>query len=276
MIRALLVITATVVSLFACTSSAAADIITAAEDFSLFGDLNQHDTSCNNVACGPTAATNSFVFLQNSYAMYGNRLVPSIPGDTPYQDEQAVADDLATLMHTCNLCNPGAGGTYIEDFIAGKQAYIQSVAPGTTTYAAQMNFAWRTTDPDGNNVGPKPGYVMDNTVPTAQFIASEIAAGEDVEIFLAGDVQHYVTLFGITFDTTSNTGDIEYIDPDTGTVGVSSITGKDGSGFLKVTYGANSEVIAHAVAESPVPEPATVFLAGAALAMIYMRRRRQS
>jgi hypothetical protein len=246
-----------------------AAIITAGEDPGLFGDLNQHNTACNNVACGPTAATNSFVFLQNMYpATYGTSLVPHVPGGDFAQDEMDVADQLSTLMHTCNLCNPGAGGTFIEDFIAGKQQYMESVAANMTIYAAQINFAWRTTDPDGNNVGPKPGYVMDNTVPTANFIASEIAAGEDVEVFLAGDVDHYITLFGITFDTVTKTGDIEYIDPDTGTVGISNITGMNVNGFLQIAYGANSEVIAHAVSESPVPEPAGMLLFGAGLLII--------
>ncbi len=247
--------------LFSLTTALTADVITAGENPLEFGDLNQHDTSCNNVACGPTSATNSFVFLQNTYAsVYGTTLVPHINGNSPYQDEESVADDLSTIMHTCNLCNPGAGGTFIEDFIAGKQQYMNAMAPGRTVFAAQMNFAWRTTDPDGNNVGAKPAYVMDNTVPTAQFIASQIAAGEDVEVFLAGDVDHYITLFDFTFDTLSHVGEIGYIDPDTGGIGFSNITGQDASGFLDVAYGANSESIAHVVAESPIPEPASLAL----------------
>jgi hypothetical protein len=250
-----------VLLLFALGPELQADVITAGEDFSKFGNLNQHDTNCKNVACGPTAATNSFVFLQNMYpGIYGMSLVPHISGGTMYDDEIDVANELSTIMHTCNLCNPGAGGTFIEDFIAGKQTYMNMMAQGKTVFAAQMNFAWRPTDPDGNNVGPKPGYVMDNTVPTAQFIASEINAGEDVEVFLAGDVDHYVTLFDFTFDTNTHAGQIGYIDPDTGRVGFSNITGQDASGFLQVRYGTNAEVIAHAVAESPIPEPSAGLL----------------
>ncbi|MBV8730333.1 MAG: PEP-CTERM sorting domain-containing protein [Acidobacteriia bacterium] len=260
--------------LFFVSTPCLADLLIAGENPLDFGDLNQHDTNCNNVACGPTAATNSFVFLQNMYpAIYDMNLVPHIPGGTMYQDEVDVANELSNIMHTCNLCNPGAGGTYIEDFIAGKQAYMNMVAPNMTVFAAQMNFAWRPTDPDGNNVGPKPAYVMDNTVPTSQFIASQINAGEDVEIFLAGDIDHYVTLFDFTFDTTAHTGQIGYIDPDTGNIGFSNITGQDASGYLEVAYGTNSEVIAHAVAESPVPEPATWLCTAAGLAAIIIRRR---
>lgn len=246
-----------------------ADIITGGENPFDFGNLNQHDTTCNNVACGPTAATNSFVFLQDTYPkLYDTKLVPHTNGNTSYQDEEDLADNLATIMHTCNACNPGAGGTYIEDFIAGKQQYINSVAPGTTTFAAQMNFAWRPTDPDGNNVGPKPAYVMDNTVPTAQFIASELNAGEDVEVFLAGDVDHYITLFDVTFNTMTHMGQIGYIDPDTGGIAFSNITGQDMAGFLEVAYGTNSEVIAHAVAESPIPEPSSLLLLASAVAAL--------
>lgn len=263
------VITNSLFLVFAFSSGLSAEIITAGENPFDFGDLNQHDTNCMNVACGPTAATNSFVFLQNTYpGVYDTKLVPHINGNSPYQDEEAVANDLSTIMHTCNLCNPGAGGTYIEDFIVGKQDYMNDVAPGRTVFAAQINFAWRPTDPDGNNVGPKPAYVMDNTVPTAQFIASQINKGEDVEVFLADNIDHYLTLFDITFNTMTHTGQIGYIDPDTGDIGFSNITGQDMNGFLEVDYDGNAEVIAHAVAESPIPEPSTMLLLGIGIAAL--------
>lgn len=252
--------------LFAFSTALSATIITAGENPFSFGDLNQHDTNCGNVACGPTAATNSFVFLQNTYPnIYDTLLVPHMNGNTPYEDEQDVANDLSNIMHTCSRCFPG-GGTYIEDFIAGKQQYMNTVARGLTVFAAQMSIAWRPTDPDGNNVGPKPAYVMDNTVPTAQFIASQIAAGEDVEVFIADDVAHYLTLFDFTFDTTTQTGQIGYIDPDTGAIGFSNITGQDASGFLEIAYGTHSEVIGHVVAESPTPEPGSLLLLSVGLA----------
>ena len=36
-------------------------------DPSLYGGLDQHSTLCADLACGPSAAVNSFVFLQNMY-----------------------------------------------------------------------------------------------------------------------------------------------------------------------------------------------------------------
>ena len=158
-----------------------AALIAASEDATKFGNLDQANTNCPNMSCGPTAAVNSFVFLQNNYpTIYTNPLVPTpnspIPAHPSQTDMAAVANDLAgpTYMGTCSC-----GGTLIEDFILGKQAYIESTDPGSTIYAAQMNFAWRTNQ---NHFGAaKPGYVQDNTIPTVNFIANEIAAGEDVE-----------------------------------------------------------------------------------------------
>jgi hypothetical protein len=48
----------------------------------LFGHLNQHDTICGAMGCGPTAALNSLVFLQNKYpTTYGTDLVPAVTTD---------------------------------------------------------------------------------------------------------------------------------------------------------------------------------------------------
>jgi hypothetical protein len=255
-----------------CAPSSWADLINpTAEDPTMFGNLKQGDTNCGNVACGPTAATNSFVWLQNTFpSIYDSSLIPHIGGNTMYQDLQAVADQLSGIMHTCNLCNPDSGGTFIEDFIAGKQSYM-----GNTVFAAQMNFAWRTTDPDENKLGPKPAFVMDNTKPTAQFIGSEIGAKEDVEIFITGAVDHYLTLTDIMFDTVKKTGSISYIDPDTGMAATSLITGQTADGFLQVKYNGNIENIAHAVAESPVPEPEMFLPLGAGILALTIRRFRR-
>ncbi len=132
---------------------ARAELIVYDEDPSLFGDLDQHNTDCKRNGCGPTAAVNSFVFLQNQYPLiYGDMLVPSATS-TPTQTEQAdVANDLGSYMKTC--C---ARGTYWGNFITGKQAYIDDVAPDTTVSSAQADYAW-----NAGIAGPKPGPVRES------------------------------------------------------------------------------------------------------------------
>jgi len=243
----------------AVTPRSAAAVLSATENANLFGTLSQANTNCPNDACGPTAAVNSFVFLQNMYAnIYPNHvLVPTTDGNNPTQAEQAaVANLLATntYMGTCALC-----GTTIEDFIYGKNTYINTVAPNSTTFAAQISIAWRNPTAAGHAVD-KPAYVQENTAATAQFLYNEILAGEDVEIFVGYDTggAHYLTLTGISWDNVMNTGSFNFVDPIGGARSNDNFTTVNGMLHL-TTYGGGATVF-HAVAESPVPEPGTVVL----------------
>ena len=264
---------------------ATAAVISASENAALFGNLNQNDTNCGNVACGPTAAVNSFVFLENAYpTIYGNSLVPLINGNTFYQDEVAAANVLsgANYMSTCNCV-----GTYIEDFIMGKQNYINALAPNTTTYAAQISIPWlvqRNPGPQPSTNAPQPIYVQASIAPTAQFIQSQIKDGEDVEVFVGYNAggAHYLTLTGISFDTVAMTGTISFIDPGTGAYNTANSTGVVG-GVIQTNYGGGQgAAIYAAVAESPVPEIDAASTANAlalllgVLALLTERRRSRS
>ncbi len=269
---------------------AEATIFQGQESANLFGNLNQADTACANVACGPSAAVNSLVFLQKRYPnLYGNRLVPAATKTTSeYQQMVAVANSLGTNDYM-NSCNCGTG-TYIEEFIAGKQKYFNSVAPGTTSFDAQMTQnTWRQK-PGGVNVGPKPSYVQLNTAPTAQFLASQLKAGEDVELFINGsEGNHYVTLTQIYYDTNSATGNfIKVVDPNQPTSGgpagpptvtqlaINGLDPTDSDILLSggLAYLGTGLNIVNAVAESPIPEPPALALGVLGIGVLgWMRRR---
>jgi len=244
-----------------------AEVISGSEPPDKFGNLKQGDTDCPNTACGPTAAINSFVFLQNMYStVYGTKLVPHKDGNTMYQDEVDAANKLAPYMGCCQ-----DQGTYREKFILGKQQYLEEMAKGKTVYAAEDTGAWR------KDYGDKPDYVQDNTAPTAQFLVDQLKKGADIELFIDfldkdnEHQQHYVTLTSLSFDTETNKGKINFVDPETGKVADNpyDITGLDSDdkdiligGYLK------SASIYMAVSEAPVPEPGTLLLLGSSIVVI--------
>src|SRR5262245_45155447 len=109
-------------SCWSLSFSSSAAILMTDLDPTKYGDLDQHDTNCGNVACGPTAAVNSFKFLQEVYPhIYDNLLIPHTAGNTDYEDMIDTANMLGTVMFmdTCVICDPNKGGTYIEMFISG-------------------------------------------------------------------------------------------------------------------------------------------------------------
>jgi hypothetical protein len=258
-----------------CLPISNAAVLSATENANLFGTLDQANTNCPNASCGPTAAVNSFVFLQNMYAnIYPNHvLVPTTDGNNPTQLEQAaVANLLATntYMGTCAVC-----GTTIEDFIYGKNTYINTVDPNSTMFAAQISIAWRNPTAAGHMV-PKPAYVQDNTAATAQFIYNEIKAGEDVEVFVGFDTTgaHYLTLTGITWDNVANTGSMNFVDPSGG--GRSSDNFTTVNGMLHFTNYGGGATVFHAVAESPVPEPGTIAMLTLGCVLLRLRWPRKT
>ena len=246
--------------------------------------------------CGPTAVVNSLAYLQNQYpGVYGSSpLIPSQSQDLDgsgivdfYDDMIAVAQTLAGpgYMNTkTNLFGGGTKGTWADMLIYGKHLYVEQQASGQTIYAAQMSGIWASpgTRPIGQ-IPPiaKPSWVQENIDPTWNFLYNQLASGEDIEILVDWEEGgHYLTVNGFHWNDIngdqiidqSETATFDYIDPATGSSGVSSIWQTSAGGILKTNYATNSEIMM-AVSES-IPEPATVLLLG--LGSIILTRRRRA
>lgn len=235
-------------------------------DPSLYGGLDQHSTHCPDLSCGPSAAVNSFVFLQNRYpGIYGSDLAGST-----YENWVDTANTLLDPKYMDCDCNNG--GTTIDNFISGKQEYLNDVAPGSTEVHAQNWF-------DAANP-QKPSW---------QFIFDELMKGQDIEILVGfyddtggRNGGHYVTVTGFTFDDADGNGDIDaselatlyYVDPDDGKADYNELSMSNGFIDLMGYSDQYNTYVEAAVAESPIPEPLTLSLFAAGLVGVIVLRRR--
>ncbi len=226
----------------------------------LYGTLNQLlIPGWGNVACAPTAAVNSFVYLQNQYpAVYDNTLVNP--------NNQAGMIAAAQILGSPAFMNTIANnGTFNDDFIYGKWLYLEQNAPGKTVYEAQNAFAWNVVR-NGQPI-PQPNWV-NQIFPTWQFLWNELVSCEDVEIGLEyfnpiGDAAgHMLTLASFHWKDANNDGfiqlaegaTIDYVDPWGGVWGLSQIWQNPLNGRLETNYGGGGWIHL-AVSESPVPLP---------------------
>jgi len=267
-------------------SALAATVYDIQLDHLKFGNLDQDDTAAcggaGQLACGPTAAVNSFVWLQNQYpGIYGDNLILDATQDEDgdndideYDDWIATANALGDPAYMdCAVCN---GGTGIFDFIDGKMDWIEDHVPGVTTYADEN---WH----DGG------------VWPTWQFLYDNLVSGEDVEIlvgFYDDQVMrvggHYLTITSFHWEDddmddiidATETAWIDFIDPQDGTHKMADIQQNGSGDAIYVDYGIGGAVDATwleaTVKESPIPEPATLLLVGGGLVMLGLRRNRPS
>lgn len=143
---------------------------------SWFGNLNEHDVGQS--MCAPTAAINSFVFLQNAYpSIYGHALVPDTNGNgvTDYPDMVAAAQALSGP----DFMKTSSGGTNVTYIFPGIQRWIEG-------------------DPALGIVGKQPGVTFyqeqRTTPPDFEFLYNALKAGSSVMLWLA-----YYDEFGYAF-----------------------------------------------------------------------------
>ena len=259
------------------------------KDHWLYGNLDQDDIpGIGACACGPTAAVNSFVYLENAYPCpYNSWLIPDTNPANGIRDYQELID-VATILAGVNYMNTKVGiGTWDDMFIYGKWKYIEEQLQYHTIYEAQLSstWGWGVGTRPADEIPPikKPSWVADNTYPTWQFIYNELLDCEDVEILVSWyDGGHFLTLTSFHWDDVDDDGFIDfeeyawidYIDPQTGAWGQSQIW-HSGTGFIETDVSSGAW-ISMAVSESPIiPEPATIMLIGCALvAMAGLVRRK--
>jgi hypothetical protein len=180
----------TVMLTLATAENASAGVTSASQPWSKYG----HDSN-DQGRCAATSQINSFGFLANMYpATYaGTNLLSGDP-----------ASPLSPIVQLDNLM--GGAGCGVTDTQAwnGKMTWFSTYAANTSTFAAMTN---------GNTAGWMDAQVVTKGIPTASFLLSQIAEGEDVEIGLGG-ANHWVTLTGISVDSTTGAAlSISYIDP---------------------------------------------------------------
>jgi len=229
----------------------------------LFGNLKQTDVpDCGDglFACGPTAAVNSFAFLQRKFPdVYDHKLIPDSDMDGEIDYEELIATAVALGDDEYMMCAACQGGTLISDFISGKRKWINERAPNSTIFKHKQGPDW-------------------------QFLFGELWDMEHVELLfgfydrdgnrLGG---HYVTLTKFWWEDSDMDDRIDqnegaaigFVDPADGMLKMQdlaqSLTGTDLFTDYAVGFAINSNTIAFtqiewAVSESPIPEPQTILL----------------
>lgn len=197
---------------------AAAGAVSQDETVADFGTFNQLrlPSDCKNIACGPVATINSFIYLQKTYPKaFDNKLVPS-------GKAKEVVDMLAGLM----ACMGAQGGTTAGCLVSGMRLYFSMVELKNVEVKAQ-SFVPKTTDTFSGKI-PTPDFLFKQLPPAG----AKPPNGEDIEMLLgfytkkgnsySRTAGHWVTVTGAAFNDNNNTkmfgaGDtlasVSFIDP---------------------------------------------------------------
>jgi hypothetical protein len=209
------------------------------------------------MSCVPTATMNSFTWLQNAYpAIFGldGTGLPALQGGQV--SWTAAAGLLASPLYMNTSAN---NGTTIANWIGGKVSYLNAYAPGKITFAGMDSLVAAANRP----------WWDQNANPTVNFLLQELQAGEDVElgIYPLDMVGHALTLTGLTWNDADNS--LTFNGPDTLTLNTIDPAAPNGTTPLILTPGNPMKIsggiydgytLQVALAESPVPEPASFSL----------------
>jgi hypothetical protein len=247
-------------------------------DQSKFGHIDQANVPAGpgdngSNSCVPTATMNSFQYLNTAFpTIYGmNAGKPTIMGTSATWTDAAI-----NLAHKFMNTDP-ASGTTDNNWIMGKVEYLESLAPGKTTYAGMDSVSQ-----GGQNW-------VQNANPTANFFLQQLKDGEDIEIGITpsgNGIGHCLTLTSLHWvdndaSNTFNAGDtltLDGIDPAGGTpFNFTMSPGANANAPMSFNGGAyNGYVLDAALAESPVPEPAAALAMSLIGVLVGVRHRREN
>ena len=283
-----------------------ADIYTVFEGASLenysqqFGNLSQQEKFITDVygnyGCPPTAIVNGFVYLQKHYpSIYGTTLVSGY--DAASMSNTALTLGSPNYMNGLVTKNGNVTSTmwYYTDMIWGPNLYSQDQAPGRSVYAAQMYPTPPTGPGSWTTARPQPDWVsMSLTSPTEAFLYNALSKSQALVIawnqvdsngqILWSGAGHVLTVTGLTWNSSDQSGTLYYIDPKGG-MPHNSPFWLAANGSLWIDYGETNGIhwkrldgitdwwysgnaqITVALAEGPVstPLPSTLLLLGSSL-----------
>jgi hypothetical protein len=248
--------------------------LVAQEDYACFGNLNQHslDTSYphlgtgdHNMACGPCSATNSLVYLENAFPdTYGTSLIASAGHDMDDDGSYTAYDDwiftAGGCLATSNYMNTTQkDGTYEDTYMWGLRTWIEQQASGKTVYSAQEQSASSNW---GDSPAPDspPSWVQDQT-PTWDFIYDGLNNSSAVCMMLqyTNGGGHFMSIMGITWDTSSSSGTLQYMDPWVGKSGAVGINESNGTFYLDYN-GTDASYFLEILVLAPLPDPTVTAL----------------
>jgi len=188
------------VFLICITAIAKAQILTAKENSSYFGWLNQYSLTnfASDNGCVPTCSVNAMTYLQNANPLYfGSNLT-----GTSYLDWYSTAEFISGPNYLNTSASSGTAFTNIQPAL---ESYITGFRGFTNVQFSQM----QSTVSGSNYIG----------LPTVNFLFNALTAGE-AAIFgfinpnaPAGSIGHELAACGLTWDPFLNTGTISFIDP---------------------------------------------------------------
>lgn len=172
-------------------------------------------------ACGPTATTNAFTFLQNTQ---GGRVGDALTG-SDYPDWLQTAKTLANDYMQTGEAGSANPGTVYGHLTTGMQQYAEAWHEGHPDRAKiQFNgvsFGDKRYDPDHPERGTFPDWVklLDNQGPTIEQLYQMLAGGAGVVMGmnLPDETGHIVTLAGMDWDDVNGDG---IVDPGEATLSI--------------------------------------------------------
>ena len=213
------------------------------------------------MACGPTSAVNSLIYLQNVYSsVYTTRLVPDSNSNGVIDNDEMVA--VAQVLAGSSYMNTTlANGTYWSNFGPAIQKYIGEKDPGVTAYNNSILYG------SGSSTA-------------WNFLYQQLLLSSDLEILIQKTAtnsgsNHFLTVYGINWDDQTLSGTLSYIDPWGGLKQTSSISYNSANSRLELAYNGLSWIYAGESERTIVPVPSSLLLLGSGLIGLIVNRRKK-